>query len=40
MSGMILGDISTQLETLEQELGNKNLTLDRLNKCKNALEAA
>jgi hypothetical protein len=40
MSGMILGDISAQLETLEKELGNKNLTLDRLNKCKNALEEA
>jgi hypothetical protein len=38
MSGLILGDIKTQLETLEKELSNKNLTLDRLNKCKTALD--
>jgi GTPase Era involved in 16S rRNA processing len=38
MSGMILGDISAQLETLEKELGNKKLTLQRLDKCLKALQ--
>jgi predicted GTPase len=37
MSGLIIGDLGKQLETLEKELGNKTLTLDRLNKCKAAL---
>ena len=39
MSTLVLGDIDKQLETLESELNNKNVTLDRLKKCKKALEA-
>jgi predicted GTPase len=38
MSGLILGDIGKQLETLENELTNKNVTLDRLDKCGKALD--
>jgi hypothetical protein len=37
MSGLIIRDLGKQLETLEKDLGNKTLTLDRLNKCKAAL---
>jgi hypothetical protein len=40
MSGLILGDIGKQLETLENELKNKNVTLDRLKKCGKALDGA
>lgn len=40
MSGLILGDIGKQLETLENELKNKNVTLDRLEKCGKALDGA
>ena len=39
MSALVLGDIGKQLETLESELNNKNVTLDRLKKCQKALEA-
>jgi predicted GTPase len=38
MSGLVLGDIGKQLENLENELNNKNVTLDRLKKCKKTLE--
>jgi hypothetical protein len=33
MSDMIFTDLRAQLETLEKEINNKELTLDRLNKC-------
>jgi GTPase Era involved in 16S rRNA processing len=38
MSGMIFGDIDKQITQLEQEIGNKKLTLDRLDKCQKALQ--
>jgi predicted GTPase len=38
MSELIFADLRKQLETLEKELGNKKLTLDRLNKCQSALK--
>jgi hypothetical protein len=40
MSGMIFGDLHKQIETLEKELKNKQLILDRLSKCLEALKAA
>jgi ketosteroid isomerase-like protein len=40
MSEMIFADLKAQLETLEKELGNKKLTLQRLDKCLAALHAA
>jgi tRNA U34 5-carboxymethylaminomethyl modifying GTPase MnmE/TrmE len=39
-SALVLGDISKQQETLENELKNKHATLDRLKKCQKSLEAA
>jgi len=38
MSDMIFSDLKKQLETLEKEIENKELTLDRLKKCRSALE--
>jgi len=40
MSGMIFSDLKKQLETLEKEIENKELTLERLKKCRSALEKA
>jgi hypothetical protein len=39
MSDQIFGELSSQISALEQEIGNKKLTLDRLGKCKAAFEA-
>jgi hypothetical protein len=38
VSDVIFKDLRTQIETLENEIGNKKLTLDRLGKCLRALE--
>jgi len=38
MSEMIFSDLKKQLETLEKEIENKGLTLERLKKCRSALE--
>jgi hypothetical protein len=40
MSDMIFSDLKKQLESLEKEIENKKLTLDRLKKCLSALEKA
>jgi hypothetical protein len=37
MSELIFADLQKQIATLEKELGNKKLTLDRLEKCRAAL---
>jgi predicted GTPase len=38
VSDLIFKDLRTQIETLEKEIGNKKLTLDRLSKCLTALQ--
>jgi hypothetical protein len=39
VSNLIFKDLQEQIDTLEKEIGNKKLTLDRLDKCKKALVA-
>jgi len=38
MSGMIFSDLKKQLESLEKDIANKELTLERLKKCRSSLE--